>query len=197
MKHMVIAYQDFTPSDPAVRARNDEAFITWQNGARLFPYRGARTSKLLGDNRGVPFVRDILDAAFASGKERIAIITNNDIRFGNGLLEAVKDHCDQYFCYWAYRVPCPGGEPDGGIDLFAMTRGWWKQVSPIFPDLLIGYSYWDRIMMEFMKWSRCPEGPRLYFHTPHPGIETRRESRGERYNQTTARRWLRGQGEPE
>lgn len=195
---MVIAYQHYTPADAAARQRNAAAYATWQNsGARLFPFVGDVTSRFIGDPRGCPFVADIIDAAVQSGPERIIIITNNDILIGPGLGDAIRESCHNYGCYWAYRVPHVGGQPDGGRDLFAMTRSWWLQVGALFPDLLIGYYYWDVIMAKLMEWGGCPEGPRLYFHPPHPGIELRQNSPGQRYNIDTAKKWLKDQGEPE
>jgi hypothetical protein len=197
MNGMVIAFQEYIPADAAARARNSEAFRTWQaSGARLFPYVADVTSKYIGDPRGCPFVADIIDAAFASGSERIAIITNNDILFGPGLVEAITQSCHSFGCYHALRVPHAGGEPDGGRDLFAMTRAWWGACGPYFPDLLLAYYYWDVILAKLMEWSGCPEGPRLYFHPPHPGIEVRKNSPGQKYNIVTAEKWLREQGEP-
>lgn len=197
MTGMVIVYQDYTPADAGSRARNAIAFTSWQTGARLLPFKSDCNSRHIGDPRGVPFVKDMLDAAFSTGDERIAIITNNDIIFGNGLGEAIREHCSNHGCYWAWRIAYEGAEPDGGLDLFAVTRIWWEKCGPFFPDLLIGYSWWDNILRRMMQWTGTPEGPRLYFHTPHPGIEMRRNSPAERYNQHTAREWLRANNEPE
>lgn len=196
MNGMILAYQDYVAADPLNRARNAAAFETWKtSGARLFPYTANVTSRHIGDSRACPFVADILDAAFASGPERIVIITNNDILIGPGLLESIQASCNRNGCYWARRVPHAGGETDGGMDLFAMTRSWWEMAGPHFPDLLIAYYYWDVILAKLMEWSGCPEGLRLYFHPPHPGIETRQNSPGQRYNIATAEKWLREQGE--
>lgn len=198
MKGMILAYQDYTPHDASVRDRVSIAFKTWEaSGARLFPYRGEMDSREIGDHRGCPFVADVIDAGFASGHEQILIISNNDIIFGEGLGDAIRQSCLNYHCYWAYRVPHLGGEPDGGLDLFAMTRGFWRMIRHHFPDLLLGYYYWDQIMAKLMKWSGCPEGARLYFHTAHPGIETRQQSPGQLYNIATAKKWLKENGEPE
>lgn len=198
MTGTVIAYQYYIPADAGARQRNSEAYATWKaSGARLFPYSAELTSKHIGDPRACPFVSDIINAAFESGPERTVIITNNDIIFGDGLGHAIRDSCDRHGCYWAYRTPHLGGDPDGGLDLFAMTKGWWEHAQIFWPDLLLGYSWWDNILRRIMIWSGCPEGPRLYFHRPHPGIELRRQSRGEIYNQNTAREWLRQHQEPE
>lgn len=195
---MVVAYQYYEPIDAQSRIRNAEAYKTWiDRGARMFPFVATQTSVEIGDKRGVPWVADVIDAAFASGDENIAIITNNDIRFGPHLGKAIHESCQKHFCYWAYRVPGPGGPPDGGLDVFAFTRAWWTKCKPSFPDLLLGYSYWDNILRRMMIWGGCPEGPREYFHTPHPGIEMRRHSIGELYNQRVARQWLRDNNEPE
>lgn len=198
MTGMVIAYQYYQPQEPASRARNDAAYQTWINrGARLFPFVATQTSKEIGEKRGVPWVADLIDAAFASGNENIAVITNNDIQFGEHLGKVIRESCDKHHCYWAFRVPHRGGPPDGGLDVFAFTRAWWIKCSPMFPDLLLGFSWWDNILRRMMIWGGCPEGQREYFHTPHAGIEMRRHSPGESYNQRIARQWLRDNNEPE
>lgn len=195
---MVVAYQYYKSGDKGTQQRESAAYDTWaRSGARMFPFVAQQTSRDLGDARACPFVIDLIDAAFASGNENIVVVCNNDIRFGDGLGNAIRESCEKFHCFWSYRVASPGGEPDGGVDLVAITRAWWAFCGRYYPDLLLGYSYWDNIIRRFMIWSGCPEGPRLYFHTPHVGIDGRRKTPGENYNQRLARWWLRQQGEPE
>lgn len=171
--------------------------LTWQaSGFNLLPFKSSFGSNSFGDRRNTPFVHDMIDHAIDHGCDAL-IISNNDIVLDEKLGEFVNESCNRHGCYWAYRIPHAGGEPDGGIDLFAMTPEWWKACGMWFPDLLIGYRWWDNILRRLMVMSGCPEQPRLYYHNPHHGIESRNDSPGEAYNQYVAREWLRKNGENE
>lgn len=142
----------------------------------------------------MPFVRDMVDAAMSSGGENIVVIINNDIKVGVGLGDAIKRHCSSYRCYWAFRIQAPGHQTDGGADLFAFTREWWESNQALFPDLLLGYRWWDAILIRLMFHGGCPEGPRLYFHEPHPGVFQRNHTAGASYNERLGNEWCQRHG---
>src|SRR5207247_7619113 len=120
----------------------------------------------------------------------IVIITNNDIIIGDGLREAIKKSCAAWGCFWSYRLDKPGGQTDQGADLFAFTRDWWRLHEHLFPDFLLGYWWWDDVMVRMMRWSGCQEQPRLYYHEPHTGVTARNGTPGAKYNERLAQAWL-------
>lgn len=193
---VIHVYSSYTPSSQDEKRRNDAAMNTWRNsGFLLLPFKGEASSRDLGDKLDMPFIHDMADAALAKGS--ISVISNNDAVFDPDLPRQIRISCAEHGCYWAYRIPCAGGQTDGGIDLVAFTRGWWRATSKWFPDLLLGYRWWDNIMRRLMIYSGCQEQPRLYYHEPHIGIDRRNYSKGEAYNQWCARKWLYENGEQE
>ena len=190
-QEMVLVFSDFLPPDPDTRRRQDEAYKTWPLlQARLFSFRGPRTSKAMRDSRAMPFVRDAIEAAMAAGSEDIIVVTNNDIKVDERLRQSILASCARLGCWWAYRVEKPYGQTDQGADLFAFTRCWWNCHKRLFPDFLLGYWWWDDVMVRLMRWSGCDEQERLYYHEPHKGALDRLNTTGAAYNNSLANKWL-------
>lgn len=186
---MVLVYSDWRPSDPDTQRRNSAAMNTWSNlGARFYPFRSTR--KFVPDPNAQPFIRDMIAGALSSGAEEIVVITNNDIKMDPRLGAAIRKSCYEYGCYWAMRTSGPGADTDRGADLFAFTRSWWTIHQHMFPDILLGYYWWDQIMTKLMQWSGCQEQPRLYYHEPHKGVLNRLNDAGQAHNVNTAKAWL-------
>lgn len=197
---MVRVTRDYVPKDKKVKAREHRARKTWKlfEARELLYQNNGRSSADLGDKRALPYVKDMIDVALMSGKENIVVIHNNDIAFDDRLQLVVGEWCKHHGCYWAYRVPKRHDvHTDGGCDFFAFTREWWALNKHMMPDLFLGQRWWDNILRRLMKWSGCPEGPRLYYHEPHPGVETRNDSPAEKHNVELARVWLKEHDEPE
>lgn len=175
----------------ASSGREQRAKATWPVlNARIIPFASARSSAQIGDKRAMPFVRDMIHAAFSTGDECIAVICNNDIQMGAGLREAIIESCRKVECFWAHRVPEPNGKPDGGVDLVAMTRRWWHLHAHMLPDLLHGYRWWDQVLLRLMIWSGCKEGPRLYYHEPHANDHrSRLKTPGAEWNERLGQQW--------
>jgi hypothetical protein len=192
-QNIVLVYSDWVPKDEENRMRNAKCQETWKRlGAnRELAYSGGRSAKMFGDVRHTPFVRDMIDQAFSSGDEEIAVLTNNDISFDWGLKSAILESCRKHGCYWSYRVEKPGHPTDEGSDCFAISRKWWMAHQHQFPDFLLGFFWWDDILIRIMRWSGCAEQERLYYHAPHADARTRQDSPGMKYNTALALDWLR------
>lgn len=187
---IVLVFNHWIPLNEETKRREESAYATWPNlKARLLPFKPSRSSNNLGDSRGTPFVRDMIAAAMA-GTEDIIAITNNDIKFDEGLRDEVLKSCSEYGCYWAYRISEPGKKTDHGGDFFAFTRKWWFEHERYFPDMLLGYFWWDDIMVRMMRWSGCLERKRLYYHEPHAGVAKRPTTQGSLHNERLATAWL-------
>lgn len=191
-KSMVLVFSDFTPIDPDAQRRQSAAYETWLKfPAQRLPFAAKRNSHGIGDGRGMPFVRDMIEAAFQTGHD-ICVITNNDIKFDSALADDMQASCAQFGCWWAYRTERPGGPTDQGSDVFAFTRKWWSIHQHLFPDFLLGYWWWDDVIVRLMRWSGCLERSRLYYHEPHHATEspTRQNTQGARHNERLANQWL-------
>lgn len=175
----------------ASQERENRAKATWPKlRARVLSHFPKRSSTQIGDKRAMPFVREMIHEAFTTGPETIAVICNNDVQMGDGLREAIMESCRRYECYWAYRIPAPGGEPDRGVDLFALTLRWWHLHAHMIPDLFHGYRWWDQIILRLMVWSGCREQARLYFHEPHGNDHLQRlNTPGAQWNERLGERW--------
>ncbi len=190
---IALVYNEYVSTDPDTRRRENKARDTWPLlDARLVPFFGKRTSKDIGDLRSMAYVRDMIDCAFSTGPEKIVAITNLDIQFDPRLKEDIIKSCEQFGCWWAYRVESPEKSvTDHGGDLFAMTRKWWFVHRHLYPDMLIGFAWWDDMMVRMMRWSGCMERQRLYYHEAHPtALTTRPNTPGMKHNEVLAHEWL-------
>lgn len=190
---MVLVYNDFKSSDPNVIERQDRAMKTWKLlPCRQYSFPAERTSALIGDKRKVPFIRDMINGAISTGSESVIAITNTDISFDAKLYDKVMESCKEFGCYWAYRAVDSNKETDYGADFFAFTRAWWFQHEHLYPDLILGYYWWDDVFVRMMRWCGCTEMERLYYHESHPGqtATDRIKSVGGAYAQNLALEWI-------
>ncbi len=188
---IALVHSEYTPADAETAARQAEARSSWPTlGARVVPFVGQRDSRSIGDSLALPFVRDMIEAALASGPESIIAIANNDIAFDPRLGKAVRKSCGVHGCYWAYRAIDAQGNTDQGGDFFAFTRTWWKLHQHFFPDMLLGRYWWDDILIRIMRWSGCDEQRRLIFHQPHKSADSHTGPAHD-HNVKSAQQWLR------
>lgn len=187
---MTLVFSPYSPPDPDTKARHDAAYKTWVgSGIRIYPYIGGQTSREMGDPHALPFVSDLIWSAFQNHPDNIVIITNNDVRFGPNLVNAVEESCERQGAYWAYRVN-DAGSTDGGIDLFGFSRWWWALNWVVYPDMVIGGRAWDYVMKDIMVMSGVEEGVRAYYHTPHSNNHQQRlHTAGARWNEALWNEW--------
>lgn len=187
---LVYNFYEATNNDTIMREK--AAQETWPLlKARIIPFKPElRSSQSIGDKRGTPFLRDMIEHSFSSGNENIVAVINNDILVDKSLRDEVIKSCKEYGCYWSYRLDKPDGATDYGADFFAMTRKWWFMHRHQIPDLLHSYPWWDNILLRIMRWSGCLEQKRLHYHVPHPGVQTREMTPGWKHNDRLAQAWL-------
>lgn len=127
-----------------------------------------RMSDQVGDNRKMPFVKDIINLAFKHlNEEDIVIITNSDISIATNGIKSVRKMITKHECCFSFRRDHYGELEKVlwtiddvntlqwyvGSDLFAFTKRWWNRWGELFPDLLIGKPNWDWIMRCLMGYS--------------------------------------------
>lgn len=204
---VVHVYPDHIPALGADQKRQSIAQGSWSGpvdgwmklnlGVATSPYSSAhRDSKDIGDDRALPYVHDVIEEGmrYCAGDGDAVILTNTDV----GCVPDLRQHIDPLLnrgaCF-GYRLNFDHiphafnrdetlrGEWDGGIDLFAFTRGFWREHRDKFPDAIMGAPFWD---LHFRDLIRSLGGAELYgciWHETHPSIWKTRTFPSNQYNQ--------------
>lgn len=197
------------------RERNERARKTWevlyQAHARvLIPAHSrtySRSAKDIGDQRDVPYIRDIVQAGLdesESDDDRI-MLTNADTSICRDAVPMIMTHLYHHECLYShrretdrpYRIPLTiqeahdRGTKSAGVDLFAFRKSWWLKQD--FPDLLLGYEGWDWVL-KFSMGSEMRVKDLIYheFHQEPVWSQQRLIAPGNLYNRKTAWAWLQG-----
>jgi hypothetical protein len=173
-------WSDYAPPDARERARFAVALASW--GAA-----GWRELRVTDDElprhwseRGkrLPFVVDVVDRAIAAAAPgEIIVLTNRDTVTRPGVVEDLEIFLrTRPACYGRRRnrngITLPldnswfdDGKEDGGTDLFAARREWWKVQRPELDGFLLGVDPWDAIATYLVDgWSSAAHVPGLVLH---------------------------------
>lgn len=210
-------YSDYEPSDPATKARQKVARMTWstQLWAEV-PIPDPILPRMWEEEgRRFPYVLDVFDAACAGKQpEDCMIYTNADI--------CVLSHCDmtcigalqETDAFYSYRrdfnedftAPIPDdvvlrGVGYAGSDLYGFRVRWWRENRKDYPDMLIGQELWDAVIRRLIDISNPGKPvnlPDTHYHRRHDSWWERSENRyrlkGQLYNLKTGSQWLRKHG---
>lgn len=141
-----------------------------------------RSSKAVGDSRGVPFIKDLVDKASEMAQDDdLIVLTNQDTCFSVGLTEAILCEMKHVPAFSAHRhdfkhrlfefytpLEAIRGNWYCGCDLFCFTKGWWVANRDRYPDMFLGTEAFDWILRELIKLTGGSEwhGGMLY-HEAH------------------------------
>lgn len=163
---IVHVYSSYAHRDRDAKARFEAAKRTWEDslyrhGVLAVPVtKTKRDSREIGDDRAVPFLKEILLAGMdaCESDESLVIFTNDDTLLEKGVLEAVANHCGNYgaCCSFRYQKDSTGRKykkafKDGGRDLFAFKKKWLKNHLRNFPDYYLGATDWDYFLPAYMR----------------------------------------------
>lgn len=165
-----------------------------------------RDGRVLGDS-DVPFVRDLIDSAFAHSprQEDIIVIHNDDIGFRPNITLDILSACrlqgacfaHRWDFYQANRVVASDADFQAaqwypGSDLFAFTHLWWEHNGPLFPDMVLGREGWDMVMRNLIKRSHGAELHKAIWHERHPSRweQPGLSLPGNEHNRKLAHAWL-------
>ena len=167
----------------------------------------------LGDDRKLPYVRDILDYASsqASSDDEILVISNADVCLVPEALHGIRLNLLNAPCCFSRRVEVSDSGPRlrvadlkkeylAGADLFACTVSWWNANRSILPDLLLGAEAWDTVYRWWML--QCNPlsemQPPVIYHERHVPFWSMRENistnPAQVYNRKLSREWLLSHG---
>jgi hypothetical protein len=141
-----------------------------------------RTSKSVGDELSIPFIRDLLSfgCEFLEDDD-ILIFTNSDVGITCDAHVYISERIRKYNCGFSFRWDAhfPLHKPIRfseqvlylrayiGSDLFAFTKQWWMtKALPVFPDLILGKPNWDWVMRFIMEWKGAGTSPSSIVHEP-------------------------------
>lgn len=139
-----------------------------------------RTSTTIGDNRCLPYLKDLLSHGMAAVKSDRDIIlwTNDDI----GYAQELPGWCASHVGFWG-AASMRRNTPHMGRDLFAFTRGWLRKHWAQIPDFLLAAPYWDIVLAAIIRQARginstkenmeldffpCETAHRYALHEDHP-----------------------------
>lgn len=146
-----------------------------------------RCSSAIGDNRKMPYLRDLFDYGCQHAMpEDVVAYSNLDIHFTVNLFQGVRAalaRSDGICVGWRRTMPydasrlylsAKNGKMDGGVDFVAMTPAWWAAHRDKIPDLFIGASHWDYVLRTYAE--RLTQG-KCYIHdgtihAPHSGVHS-------------------------
>lgn len=212
--HSVNVYRS---KNEAENQRMKRAQSTWMSlyraHAKLFvpAYLTKIQRTLEGEERGVPFVKDVIQVAVqkATRDDDVIVLTNADTSMCRETIQRIMTKLFEEECCFSNRremdKPQPywltqeqllqKGEDSKGTDLFAFKVGWWKRLE--YPDLLIGYEGWDWVMQYSM-----PATARLkqevVYHESHLlpyWYRKRQVSKGNLYNRKLCWEWVKDKPE--
>ena len=159
--------------DPEVLRRRSVALESWIENLWS---RGVEPVIEAGE--AIPFVADMIDFGFRRNPDGL-ILTNADTCVLPDALPTIREALDAYGCYYSRRVDLPRIDapldsrlplrwpPYAGADLFAMTRQWWVNTSPRWPDLYFAREGWDFVMKAKMQESGFRPNGTIIYHEKH------------------------------
>ena len=197
-------YQEFSCDGPT-RRRNDFAQSTWDYPDFVVGHtvsRLQRDSSRIGDDRGLSFIKDIIDSVPANPGD-VIVFTNTDTCLRKGFWwEAMANdgplHGHRYDFDKLTRpldaTEIPTGKWYPGSDVFVFTKRWWDFYKADFPDMLIGAESWDKIMRSMIVLYGGDETIASCYHERHEAhwskISMRRNDAANRHNRVLAKQWL-------
>lgn len=196
--------------------RNLKAQQTWQSliDWQTVYYDSAqkqRSSRDIGDNRDLPFVKDVINFACDKiGSNDWTILTNTDSCLVTETPDVLKELVYKGNCFYSSRIDVDTTENPlsrqqiashiayVGTDLFVFRKSWWLRVRANFPDLLMGYEGWDFVMSKMMEDDNDHAAilPPVVYHKRHTPFWTTQliVNKGQMHNRTLAAQWARENG---
>jgi hypothetical protein len=130
-----------SPDDRAARAQATGAATGWVPA----PYGPAysRDARGIGDERALPYLKDVLAHALQSASDRdLVVFTNDDIGLPPGIDAIIRDRLSKAVMLTGRRTDAsdPGHV---GRDLVAFQAGWLRLNLAQIPDFILGAPAWD------------------------------------------------------
>lgn len=211
-RHLILTYNDYAPQDAVTKLRFRQARLTWnfqfwrgnliKNRVETFDL--ARNSSDIGDDRPVPYVKDLIEAGMNVAREQDAVlISNRDVcltataphriwdGLGAGIAACPRRDMGKITTGRLYGsvLNC---RADGGYDLFAITPKWWRNNHHKMPDMLLGREMWDTCLRVLAIESGAICVDDTSYHSAHVSYweQNRYRNAGQRHNVRLGLRFL-------
>jgi len=209
--HVMSEYNRF---DRGAIKRYDVAKETWRRAyeegrwSTFYVHQDTlkRNANSVGEQKPVPFVRDLLlEAVRIAGPNDIIVFTNDDTCLIPGLtktlLNIVPDRGALYgsrreirsFSKPLSMESIMSGYKHVGADVFAFTQQWWEKWNHEFPDFLLSFEAWDLVLKKLILETGGVEVENTCYHEIHESFwhtAANRECAGNLYNRELTRQWL-------
>jgi len=176
----------------------------WETLPLLVPLRDSRS---IGDDRAMPFVRDLADRVVGEKPTDIIALSNADVCFAPGLtgwiLDTVPRHGAAHTHRWDFKrlnrplvneAEVQRGEWYPGSDAFFFTVAWWRQHRAEYPDMILGREQCDEVLRQLVKRHGGIEIKAAIYHEAHESFwkqpENHGPNEGNRHNRRLARKWF-------
>jgi len=215
---LVHVWSDFIPPEGRTRHRILIAQQSWRQESihtqrwERCPVRDGelpRSSRtVLGDNRAMPFIRDLI----AKAREKCAphdiiVLSNSDVGLTPGITGEILHNVRTSGSTWCYRwdfnrIDAPihtealvgTGVWYPGSDLFAFSAQWWDAHGHEFPDMVLGCEFWDCVFRQLCKMTGGVEIHKGIWHEKHNSYweqpQHRKSNKGNIHNAGLANRWF-------
>lgn len=202
-------YGQFIPKDQdAARFRNPVAL--WDDQYRTgrwihMPIPDSCLPRLFKDSTGrsLPYIRDMVEYCFANSSADVCVLMNMDILPSPSLTRLLCQALRTHDAAYSFRrdIDAFGVLDDrqirlntqvySGVDLFAITRKWWKEHGHQYPDMIYATEAWDHVMQLLMRKTGAREFLYLIYHLKHvcEGIYNK-GSAGQDHNKALAKPFL-------
>lgn len=211
---LVHVFSEYHRHDMLAVRRNNVAKQTWQTESRSVQWVSCpvhdstlgRNATSVGEQKPVPFVRDIFQRGVEAARANdVIMFTNDDTCIVEGAVKLIMDGVRQYGAIYGsrreqIRIDQPmskeeilKGYPHPGADIFAFSRGWWSKHGHEFPDMLLTFEAWDLVMKRLIEATGGRHFRDLCYHEIHESYwhsAAHRETTGNLYNRELTRQWL-------
>jgi hypothetical protein len=213
----------YEPSTESEMRRNSAAAASWsrcgldhkwENVLFSVKKNAKRDSQNIGDDRQLPYLRDVLDwAVEQAGDSDIICFTNTDSVLCSDSPKVVQRALSKHDCAYSHRIHID--EPpeqvtqtelrhstvDGGTDLFAFKANWWHRNREQVPDFILGCDAWDCFLRRFMAdQGGVKINPPIVLHARHAPFWKRaaniEANPGQKHNRSLYRAWCAEHGLP-
>jgi len=129
--------------------RHKAAQETWKKlySQGVFPIHISelpRNAQTLHDKRPLPFMKDIFEAAMEkAGSNDVIMLTNDDIRIEEGIIDWCQKHVSLYGAATMRRVDIGQAGVHCGRDVWAATKTWLQENWNELPDCVLGEAIFD------------------------------------------------------